>query len=51
MSETYEFTLPMLHQAANLQLADPTLVNFYADIENRVYWLNDEINNYMFDLI
>ena len=51
MSEQLEITLPMLPETANLQLADPSLVNFYSDLENRVYWLNDEINNYTFDLV
>ena len=51
MSEELEITLPMLPETANLQLADPSLVNFYSDLENRVYWLNDEINNYTFDLV
>lgn len=51
MSEQLEITLPLLPQTANLQLADPSLVNFYSDLENRVYWLNDEINNYTFDLV
>lgn len=51
MSEQLEITLPMLPQTANLQLADPSLVNFYSDLENRIYWLNDEINNYTFDLV
>lgn len=46
-----EFTLPVMHETANLSLADPSLVNFYHDIENRVYWLNDEINFYTFDLV
>ena len=45
MSEQIEFVLPALPQTANLQLADPSLVNFYSDLENRTYWLNDEINN------
>lgn len=51
MSEQIEFVLPALSQTANLQLADPSLVNFYSDLENRTYWLNDEINNYTFDLV
>jgi ATP-dependent protease ClpP protease subunit len=51
MAEELTFTLPMIHDTANWQLADPSLVNFYHDIENRVYWLNDEINNYTFDLV
>ena len=43
--------LSLLPNTANLQLADPTLVNFYTDLEHRTYWLNDEINNYTFDLV
>ena len=51
MSENFEFTLPILPDTSNLQLADPSLVNFYSDLENRTYWLNDEINNFTFDLV
>ena len=49
MSEHYEIALPILPETANWQLADPSLVNFYSDLENRTYWLNDEINNFTFD--
>ena len=51
MSECLEIALPLLHNAANLQLADPSLVNFYSDLQNRTYWLNDEIDNCTFDLV
>lgn len=51
MSERFEIALPMLPDTANLQLADPSLVNFYTDLNDRIYWLNDEINNYTFDLV
>jgi ATP-dependent Clp protease protease subunit len=51
MSEQYDITFPVLPQTANWQLADPSLVNFYSDLENRTYWLSDEINNYTFDLV
>lgn len=51
MSEQLEFTIPILPDTANLQLADPSLVNFYADLENRVYWLSDEINRFTYDLV
>lgn len=51
MSDHIEFTLPIMHDTANMSLADPSLVNFYSDLENRIYWLNDEINNYTFDLV
>ena len=43
--------LPQIPEVANLSLADPSLVNFYTDLEHRTYWLNDEINNYTFDLV
>lgn len=51
MSENCEIVWPVLPQTANWQLADPSLVNFYSDLENRTYWLSDEINNYTFDLV
>jgi ATP-dependent Clp protease protease subunit len=51
MSEHCEIVWPVLPQNANWQLADPSLVNFYSDLENRTYWLSDEINNYTFDLV
>jgi ATP-dependent Clp protease protease subunit len=51
MSEHYEIALPILSDNATLQLADPSLVNFYTDLDNRTYWLSDEINNYTFDLV
>lgn len=51
MSDCFEIALPMLPDTANLQLADPSLVNFYSDLGNRIYWLNDEINNCTFDLV
>ena len=43
--------LPSMHDSANLQLADPSLVNFYADLQNRIYWLNDEISECSLDLV
>jgi ATP-dependent protease ClpP protease subunit len=46
---------PNTHQLIGEQkaqtLADPSLVNYYNDIENRTYWLNDEINHFTFDLV
>lgn len=51
MPEHYEIALPILPDNATLQLADPSLVNFYTDLDNRIYWLSDEINNYTFDLV
>lgn len=43
--------LPQMHDNANLQLADPSLVNFYADLQNRIYWLIDEIGELTLDLV
>ena len=52
MADCFEIQLPQITSAgANLQLADPSLVNYYEDLENRIYWLNDEITNYTFDLV
>ena len=51
MSEHYEIALPVLPDNATLQLADPSLVNFYTDLDNRIYWLSDEINNSTFDMV
>lgn len=43
--------LPPMHDSANLALADPQLVNFYEDINNRVYWLTEEIGEETLDLV
>lgn len=51
MSECFEIHLPAMHETANLTLADPSLVNFYHDIENRIYWLNEEISECTLDLV
>lgn len=36
---------------ANLQLADPVLVNFYKDLENRTYWIDSEITTDTLELV
>ena len=51
MPEIYEIQLPPMHNSANLSLADPSLVNFYEDIQNRVYWLTEEIGEETLDLV
>ena len=43
--------LPQMHSSANLSLADPCLVNFYEDINNRIYWLTEEIGEETLDLV
>ena len=35
----------------NLQLPDDSLLNFYEGLEERVFWINDEINIYSLNLI
>lgn len=35
----------------NLQLPDDSLLNFYERLEERVFWINDEINIYSLNLI
>lgn len=49
MNEIY--VLPPMHDSANLSLADPSLVNFYEDIKNRIYWLTEEIGETTLDLV
>lgn len=34
----------------NMQLPNPELVNYYIDLENRVFWLDDQINEYSMEL-
>jgi ATP-dependent Clp protease protease subunit len=36
---------------ANMQLPDPTLRNHYRDEEERVYWLNDQVNDDTLSLV
>lgn len=49
--ENFEILFPDMHETANLSLADPSLVNFYLDLEQRIYWLVDEIGVNTEDLI
>lgn len=38
-------------ETANMQLPDPTLRNYYRDEQDRIFWLNDNIENCAEDLI
>lgn len=38
-------------EVSNLQLPDPQLRNFYVDLSNRSFWIDDEINEYLLELI
>ena len=48
MDELFEISIP---SAANLQLADPSLLNFYNDLEERIYWLTGAVGDSTLDLI
>lgn len=48
MDEIFEISIP---SPANLQLADPSLLNFYNDLEQRIYWLTGTIGDSTLDLI
>lgn len=43
--------LQLLIDDANLQLASPSLVNYYHDFSNRCLWLDSEIDESNFDLV
>ena len=47
--ESMNIILPK--EVSNLQLPDPQLRNFYADLSNRSFWIDDEINEYLLELI
>lgn len=42
MEDNYYFTVP---EAANLQLADPSLLNYYNGLEDRELWIEGEIGD------
>lgn len=46
-----KYTVVVPRNIENLELPDPSLLNFYKDLENRIYWVDDEINDYSLDLI
>lgn len=35
----------------NLSLPDPQLRNYYVDLEKRTFWIDDEVNSYLLELI
>lgn len=47
--ESMNIILPK--EAANLQLPDPELRNFYVDLEHRIFWLNEEVTPYLLELV
>ena len=38
-------------EIANYQLPDASLLQFYEDLKDRIYWTDDDINIYSYDLI
>lgn len=48
--ESLTITLPKSVDPS-LQLPDPTLLSYYRDLENRVYWINGEITDEYLDLV
>lgn len=51
MAEELGLNVLLPESVENLQLPTPELVNFYTDLENRVYWIEDEINDYSLEVI
>ncbi len=35
----------------NLNLPDPELVNFFSDLENRSFWIDDEVSTYLLEVV
>ena len=35
----------------NLQLPDPELRNYYVDLENRIFWLDEEVTPFLLELV
>ena len=44
-------TVQIPQAVENLKLPDDSLLNFYEGIENRTFWINDEINIYLLNLV
>lgn len=35
----------------NMQLPSPELLTYYKDLENRILWLDDEVNSYTMEFV
>lgn len=46
-----EFAITIPKQLENMQLPDPTLLGYYEDLENRIFWVDDEITEYSLAII
>ena len=47
--ETMNIILPK--DVANMQLPDPELRNFYVDLDNRTFWLDEEVTPFLLELV
>ena len=46
-----ELQIAIPQSAANLQLPDPTLLDYYRDEEQRIFWVDGEIDESLLDLV
>lgn len=46
-----ELQIAIPQNAANLQLPDPTLLDYYRDEEQRIFWVDGEIDESLLDLV
>ncbi len=51
MNDFENVLLPIPEQVANLQLPDPYLRQYYLDEKDRIYWVDDEINDRLLELV
>lgn len=51
MNEFENVLLSIPEQVANLQLPDPYLRQYYLDEKDRIYWVDDEINDRLLELV
>ena len=47
-----EYTNIIIPKAVeNCQLPDPELRNYYVDLENRIFWLDEEVTPFLLELV
>lgn len=51
MNEQQIVVIGNLDGLENLQLPDPTLLSYYQDIQNRMFWVNGEIDSGLYELV
>ena len=50
-NEIESVVVQMPEQLANMQLPAPELINFYSDLENRTFWIDDEVDINLMELV